>query len=160
MFSFLEPSDSIGDSSAVSTDMTINTSLGPIEVRIYGPLSLKQGSEPIICIPGMNKALVNEWSNVAQTLGDAGYTVVILNLFSNSLTKPKVISDNDFISMLRDDIIHNYFRSKKAIIMGKSWGGKMAGTFTLKNSDIVSKLVLIAPVDGINIIPKTIALSK
>lgn len=125
--------------------------LGEITLISLKP-EMKTQANPIICIPGMNEGLVTEWLNVASLLSTE-YHVVILNLFTNPKTHPKRIED-DHLNIILLNIISDYFKESKAVIMGKSWGGQKAANFALQFSNMIAKVALIAPVGGVIIIPK------
>jgi pimeloyl-ACP methyl ester carboxylesterase len=139
---------------------TISTHLGEMCIRVVG----EEGAEkiPVICLPGMNEGLADEWVKIAQPLSENGYIVVIINFHSNFNTKPALfiggIQPNDVSRIINEAVLENVLHSKRAVIMGKSWGGYHAFTHATKHPDKVIKLVLQAP--GFTTIDRVVALHK
>jgi dienelactone hydrolase len=121
----------------------IETHLGLVTIREIG----SGKGLLVVCLPGVNPALTDEWAPVGRTLSDGGYRVVIINFHSNAKTKPAVLfgdiaSDdvNKIIITIMDD-----FKMEQIFLMGKSWGGGKAMEFIQKHPKRVSKLCLVAP---------------
>jgi pimeloyl-ACP methyl ester carboxylesterase len=136
-----------------STIHRVDTHLGPLEVRIYGKVGI-QGSAsasvlpPVVCLPGMNEKLKDEWAPVASALHQKGYRVAIVHFHSNPRTAPGMVSgvkDEDVQRIVLEAVIRSSLGAEKAIVMGKSWGGKQAALFTIANPEAVSKLVAVCP---------------
>ena len=99
-------------------DVTVKSHLGPVHIRLIGDkFDASLGRDPVICVHGMSKSLVNEWTiNVAPTLAEAKYTVLSLDLFSNSKTYPHSVTEEGFAKLMIDDIMRNYLNVKKGKI--------------------------------------------
>jgi len=125
----------------------IQTHLGIVTIRIIG----QEGAAktPVICIPGMNEALVDEWVKIAVPLSDNNFVVAIINFHSNPDTKPALlfggIQPHDVSRIINEAVLENVFHADKAVIMGKSWGGYQAFTHVTSHPEKVLKLVLQAP---------------
>ena len=77
-----------------------------------------------------------------------GFCVLAPDLHSNPATRPGTISREDFarvVLALVDD--------RKAIWLGKSWGGASVAAFAAAHPDHVHKLVLDAPAISVSEVP-------
>jgi pimeloyl-ACP methyl ester carboxylesterase len=123
------------------------THLGEVSVRIIGENT--PDKIPVICLSGINPGLKDEWVHVGQYLSERGYRVSIIDFHSNPMTKPAMIfggiSDLDVQKIISDSLIKNLFNTKKAVILGKSWGGRQAALFASTNPAMVIKLGIICP---------------
>jgi hypothetical protein len=139
--------DLVKCASVVGEEIQVSTHLGSVAVRIVGKIS--PGVQPVICIPGISKLLINEWVNVAEPLSKRGYVSAIINFHSNQSTKPKGgIEPSDISKIIIESIMEKVFHTKKVIIMGKSWGGFIAYSHAIAHPETVLKLVLLAPAQG------------
>jgi pimeloyl-ACP methyl ester carboxylesterase len=138
---------------AGSTMHMADTHLGPLEVRVYGDVGMK-GSAPspvlpsVVCLPGMNEELKDEWAPVASALHQKGFRVAIIHFHSNPRTAPGMVrgvQDEDVQRIVLEAVIRGLLGAQKAIVMGKSWGGKQAALFTVARPEVVSKLVAVCP---------------
>jgi pimeloyl-ACP methyl ester carboxylesterase len=96
-----------------------------------------------------------EWEEVASAMiadGRRSCNVFILpNLHSNDSTKPQALKNGDtfvraFLKASLEQVLGN--ADAKVILMGKSWGGGIAGGFASRvhdTSSFVKRLVLVAP---------------
>lgn len=140
------------DPLASSTLQWADTHLGPVEIRLYPGADDGASSAslpPVVCLPGMNEKLKDEWAPVAHAMHQKGFRVAIIRFYSNPRTAPALlfggVADADVQRLIFDGVIRGVFHSEKAIIMGKSWGGKQAALFTIDKPDAVSKLVAVCP---------------
>jgi hypothetical protein len=121
----------------------IPTQLGTISVRMIGNPSAKA----IICLPGINPKLVDEWAIVGEPISQKGYVVYIINFHSNPKTVPALllggISKLGVTDVINDVISH--LKLHQVILMGKSWGGGQAMNYAKEFPNKVQKLCLIAP---------------
>ena len=124
----------------------IETHLGKVNIRIVG--ENVPDKIPVICIPGMNAGLVDEWTKVVVPLSEHGYVSAIIHFHSNPKTAPGLlggISPHDVSKIINEAVLKNVFNAEKAVILGKSWGGYMAFTHVTNHPDKVIKLALQAP---------------
>lgn len=133
--------------SVVEQSMDIETHLGIMKCKIYGPID--GTGIPIITVHGMNIVLVNEWSYISRYLSTRGYRVYMLNFHSNDNLKPSSLHSIDFNRIITD-IIAKYITSvdkMEVILMGKSWGGQSVATYSSikEHAKFIRKVVLIAP---------------
>lgn len=149
----MKPAAAIKSSSKTTTDnkttaipgyvIEIPTKLGLVHVRVLG----KPTDTPIICIPGINPKLVDEWTNVGVEISQAGYVLYIINFHSNPKTVPSLafggISNEDVCNVINDVMTH--LKVNKVILMGKSWGGGRAMNYATEFPNRVTKLALVAP---------------
>jgi pimeloyl-ACP methyl ester carboxylesterase len=121
----------------------IPTQLGMISVRMIG----NPGKKPIICLPGINPKLVDEWTIVGEPISQKGFVVYIINFHSNSKTVPALflrgISKLGVVDVINDVMSH--LKVDQVILMGKSWGGEQAMSYAKEFPNKVQKLCLIAP---------------
>lgn len=125
----------------------VETHLGKVTVRIVG--ENVPGKIPVICIPGMNSALADEWAKVAGPLSEHGFVSAIIHFHSNPRTAPALlvggIQPHDVSKIINEAVLTGIFHAEKAVILGKSWGGYMAFTHVTNHPDKVIKLALQAP---------------
>ena len=122
----------------------IDTHLGKITIRLIGDIT--RDKTPVICLPGINAALVDEWVRVAEHLSRHDHVVAIINFHSNSRTAPSSgIQSEDISRIINEAVLQGVFHAEKGIIMGKSWGGHAAFAYTTNHPESVIKLVLVAP---------------
>lgn len=121
----------------------VDTHLGKVAVRVIG-----DKGKPVICLPGVNPALVDEWVLAAHAMSKRGFQVFIVNFHSNPNTKPAVLYGdissadvNKIIIALMDTVI----QTESIVLMGKSWGGGKAMQFVENYPQKVSRMCLIAP---------------
>ena len=132
----------------VEQSMDIETHLGIMKCKVYGPID----GIPIITVHGMNIALVNEWSYISRYLSTRGYRVYMLNFHSNDSMKPSSLHTIDFNRII-SDIIGKYIiamdKKEEVILMGKSWGGQSIASYSssssIEHTKYIRKVVLIAP---------------
>ena len=121
----------------------VSTRLGQISVRVVGQTTNK----PIICLPGINPKLVDEWTKVGDEISQNGYVLYIINFHSNPRTVPSLtiggISNEDVINVIND--VMDFIQVKQVIIMGKSWGGGQAMNYAKEYPNRVIKICLVAP---------------
>ena len=122
----------------------VETHMGSVSVRVLGGKS----GRPVVCLPGVNPALVDEWVPVAKAISDHGFTIYIINFHSNPRTKPAVlfgdISSED-VNKIIETLMAKVIKTDQIVLMGKSWGGGKAMQFSEKHPHKVSKLCLVAP---------------
>lgn len=140
--------DSVSEPQPVSGELRkISTHLGEMMVRIVG--NLDKDYIPVVCLPGANAALFDEWVNVIQPISEKSYVFCIINFHSNANTKPGVIFGGiqppDVSKIINEAILQEVFKKDKCVIMGKSWGGYMAVAHTSTHPSKVIKLVIQAP---------------
>lgn len=139
--------------SASATEITpgviheVETHLGKVKVRIVGENI--PGRVPVVCIPGMSEALIDEWTKVAEPLSQHGFVVAIIHFHSNPRTAPALfiggIQPPDVSKIINEAVLKQIFNAEKGVILGKSWGGYMAVMHTINNPDKVIKLAVQAP---------------
>jgi hypothetical protein len=116
---------------------------GTISVRTLGNPS----DIPVICLPGINPKLVDEWTVVGEKMSQQGFVIYILNFHSNPKTVPSLImggiSNNDVTGVINDVMTH--IQAQEMILMGKSWGGGQAMNYAKEYPKKVKKLCLVAP---------------
>lgn len=119
------------------------TSFGKISVRVIG----KSTDRPIICLPGINSKLVDEWAIVGDKVSSSGFVMYIINFHSNPNTSPSLvmggISNADVLTLINE--IMEHINAQQIILMGKSWGGGQAMNFAKEYPNKILKLCLIAP---------------
>ena len=117
---------------------------GGLEARAYGD---SDAAQLVVAVHGANPALVDEWASVAQAVGDlGGYHVLLVNFHSHKRTAPGHASAEDFSAAILS--ILKMLKRKSLVLMGKSWGGKMAVRFAASHPQLVRRLVLSAPAVG------------
>jgi pimeloyl-ACP methyl ester carboxylesterase len=123
---------------------SLSTPFGDVSIRVLGQPG---GTLPVICLPGMNPKLTDEWVYVADVLARNGCHVVIINFHSNPKSTPSLlyggVSDEDVQQII--EVAMGYLGVKQTFLFGKSWGGSQAINFAVKNPKAVLKLGLIAP---------------
>jgi pimeloyl-ACP methyl ester carboxylesterase len=116
---------------------------GTISVRVLGNPS----NIPVICLPGINSKLVDEWTVVGEEMSQQGYVIYILNFHSNPKTVPSLImggiSNSDVAKVINEVMSH--IQAQEIILMGKSWGGGQAMNYAKEFPNKVKKLCLVAP---------------
>ena len=65
----------------------VSTHLGDINVKLFSTGNLED-KIPVICLPGANAALVDEWVPIAKYLSSRNFSVAIINFHCNPVTKP------------------------------------------------------------------------
>lgn len=129
----------------------IPSSWGEVLARVFEPLAPDPALPPVVCLPGINAKLIDEWVPTAEALRKKGYHVIIINFQSNPNTAPALLfggfSDENIQEFLREAVMRGYLRGqyKDMIICGKSWGGKQAIQFAVSSPKLVRKLCLVAP---------------
>eukprot|EP00747_Dinoflagellata_sp_TGD_P076450 gnl/TRDRNA2_/TRDRNA2_159152_c0_seq3.p1 gnl/TRDRNA2_/TRDRNA2_159152_c0~~gnl/TRDRNA2_/TRDRNA2_159152_c0_seq3.p1 ORF type:complete len:229 (+),score=27.07 gnl/TRDRNA2_/TRDRNA2_159152_c0_seq3:129-815(+) len=124
--------------------LQISTHLGPIEVRACGP-----ADGPLaIALPdsGDEPYFLTEWDRRAEDLADVGYRVLLPDFQSNARTIPPGF----FVSGISDEDAERVVMTlagnrSLSLLLGKSWGGTIAGRFAAHHPAMVQRLVLIAP---------------
>ena len=66
----------------------VPTHLGDINIRLINGSGNIDDKVPVICLPGANSALVDEWVPIAKYLSLNNFAVAIINFHSNPATKP------------------------------------------------------------------------
>eukprot|EP00732_Lithocolla_globosa_P004400 Lithocolla_globosa_v1_NODE_4045_length_1521_cov_22.677353.p1 type:complete len:228 gc:universal NODE_4045_length_1521_cov_22.677353:598-1281(+) len=129
-----------------SQKKVISTKEGDLIVRVYGE---KNTGPLVIAFHGVNSNLVDEWDHVASACAKHNFRVVVPNWHSNPKLAPGMfmgVETELVCKVTLDSIVSNFAEPDESIhVMGKSWGGKIAANFCVKNSQIVNKLVLVCP---------------
>lgn len=110
--------------------------LGELEVHEFGP---KDGPL-VLAIHGAKEVLKNEWKEIGKDLVLSGHRVIVPDFHSIGLRKS---SDN--IGPVLSKVLEWANAPSFSMLMGKSWGGKVAAHFAAANPLKVKKLVLAAP---------------
>mmetsp|Transcript_7421 Transcript_7421/g.12479 ORF Transcript_7421/g.12479 Transcript_7421/m.12479 type:complete len:243 (-) Transcript_7421:206-934(-) len=127
------------ETSVADTVISVESRQGTVHMRIIGEISGKK--IPVICLPGANPTLKDEWVPIASQLASRGYVSVLI--YTHSFHKPLNIPD--IISFLHEVVLIDKLGATRAIIMGKSAGGSLAQDFALQYPHVVEALVLAAP---------------
>ena len=112
---------------------TLETEYGPMKIREFGPVEAPLA----VLIHGMKDAefIRNEWNQVAHKLAAACFHVIVPDFHSApELLRPGRLTGEALRELFptlcsRNHMIPSRYRSvirPKAIIMGKSWGARMA----------------------------------
>eukprot|EP00929_Paragymnodinium_shiwhaense_P092440 TRINITY_DN52359_c0_g1_i1.p1 TRINITY_DN52359_c0_g1~~TRINITY_DN52359_c0_g1_i1.p1 ORF type:complete len:269 (+),score=47.89 TRINITY_DN52359_c0_g1_i1:67-807(+) len=113
---------------------TIETHLGELKIREFGP---RDGPLAILVHGMMNNDYIrNEWNPVALQLAEKDFHVIVPDFHSGSQKmRPGSMSGDDFRRLVsdyfahRNEMVPSRYRasvSPKVLVMGKSWGAKMA----------------------------------
>lgn len=120
-------------------------SSGSLVATEYGP---RDAAELVLTVHGIAHELVSEWEDtgIATAAALAGYRVVCLNFHSNSALKPGEADTATIVTAIDEVLVAlNY---PHAVLMGKSWGGKVAVAVAAARPEKITKLVLSAPAFG------------
>lgn len=83
-----------GNSDVPGQVRSIDTHVGPLEVRVFGDIDAVAtgAATPVICFHGAKFSLLPEWIPIANALAETSkFVVVIPNFHSNSVTKPTIV---------------------------------------------------------------------
>jgi len=112
----------------------VETHFGEISVRQFGP----EEGPLVVLVHGMmdNDYIRNEWNPVAQKLAENDFHVIVPDFHSApTMLQPDVLVQDDFKELLlnsflpRNRMVPARYHSSvkpKALVMGKSWGARMA----------------------------------
>lgn len=133
------------------TEVVVETSLGALRLREYGP----RGAPAAIGLHGAMRQdwIHHEWDDVAAALAvHAGYNVFLPDLHASRLQAGDINPERLLTALL--DVVRWAAKTGKSeqpqhkqipLLMGKSWGGHLAGEIAALPSQPVHRLVLVAP---------------
>lgn len=113
-----------------------------VHLLVVGDLTNKD-STPVICFPGANPALKDEWLPIASKLAESCYVSVIV--YTHKIRRPTA----ELLPLIHKTVLTDTLQSQRVIIMGKSAGGALAQEFAIRYPRNVAALVLAAPASSV-----------
>ena len=101
--------------------------------------------DPILILHGWGSTMNGaKYSRIKAILEKKGFVVFTPDLpgFGENSLKKEAFSFNDYISFVKEFVEKN--KLKKVILLGHSFGGRIAIAFTAKYPQLVSKLILVS----------------
>lgn len=141
--------DELPDSSLPMWE-SVETPLGPMRIREFG-----SPNDPlVVLVHGMmdNDDIRNEWNPVALQLADKGFHVLLPDFHSGpEVLRPERLTGDDFRELMLSTLLHQnqmvpsrYMAvvKPKAVVMGKSWGARMAAEAATLEGVVAAALVV------------------
>lgn len=123
--------------------VVLTTPHGEVHLRVVGDLDDKNNAV-ILCLPGANPSLKDEWLPIMTSLSEHGKYASVL-VYTHMLRK----RDFDVIDFLHHKLLSDTLQASRVFVMGKSAGGSLAQAFALKYPDSIRGLVLAAPASSV-----------
>jgi len=102
-------------------------------------------SDPILILHGWGSTMSGErYSKVKELLQEEEYAVFVPDLpgFGKNTLKKEALTFDDYLLFVKDFIQEK--KLKKIILVGHSFGGRIAIAFAAKYPELVSKLILVS----------------
>jgi pimeloyl-ACP methyl ester carboxylesterase len=137
---FDENVESFEESQAKSKEKFLVTKLGVTRYQIYG----NQEDPTIVFVHSFN-GFIESWAPNIKPLVNAGYRVVVYDLWGRGLSDRPRIELN--IQIFREQLeqIVNFVGAESLHLVGSSFGSVIAADFAQQHPDQVEKLILIGP---------------
>ena len=108
--------------------LTHSSSLGDWEIQRVGDTG-----PVVIALHGLSAAVLREWDGLAEACGQQGFQVWLPNFHGSAWSSEEQVR-------LVEELVKSH---EEVILMGKSWGGKLAAKAACKCE--VKGLVLVCP---------------
>lgn len=135
-----ESADSFEEAKAKSQEKFLITKLGRTRYQIYG-----NSEDPTIVLIHSFNGFLESWTSNVEPLVNAGYRVIVYDLWGRGLSDRPRINLN--IQIFREQLeqIVNHVGAKTLYLVGSSFGSVIAADFAQQHPEQVDKLIFIGP---------------
>lgn len=132
----------------------VDTSVGEVRAIVTESANGTSNGITLLAIHGASPILKYEWVRVAEILTSKhGYKVVMPDFHGNAKTTPKTMNNAVFEDVVSHAFLDTYLAgSKHVVLMGKSWGGKLAAHYAAAPANaarLMSRAVVLAAPAGL-----------
>lgn len=118
----------------------LTTDLGKTRYQIFG-----NKDDPIIVLIHSFNGFIESWNPNIQPLVNAGYQVVVYDLWGRGLSdRPRIDLSIQVFRQQLENII-NHFEVEKVHLVGSSFGSIIAADFVQHHRQRIDKLILVGP---------------